>query len=190
MSRVSAPTTRFTVEEFFRMVDADLFGTTRVELVNGRVYRMASQRSPHMAAISKGSAALQRQCPPSEWIIIQGTLRLDRYSAPDPDLMWVPVAPGTPEHEWPMPLVVIEISDTTYRKDSGTKLRKYAQAGIKDYWIAHLDQQRVEVHRGPHNPTGRLADCRFDSVRHFDRGQSVSLLQRPQVTVAVNDLLP
>ena len=76
---------------------------------------------------------LQDRCPSSEWIVIKGTLHLDRYSAPDPDLRWVSVAPRGSEHAWPLPILVIEISQTTYKHDSGVKLCKYAQAGIKDY---------------------------------------------------------
>jgi Uma2 family endonuclease len=189
MSRVTAPTTRFTLAEFERLVDADALGTQRVELVNGRIYFM-TQGPPHMHAVSKASKTLQAVCPSSEWIVIQGTLRLDRFNAPDPDLMWVPVAPGSPEHLWPMPILVAEISDKTYKKDSGVKLRKYAQARISDYWIFNLGANRVEIYRDPQNPTGRLIDCHYGSVSHVVRGQSISLLRRPSVVLAVDDLLP
>jgi Uma2 family endonuclease len=190
MSRATPPTIRFTVDELERMVEAHVFGDRRVELVNGRIYRMAPQRSPHMTAVSKGAKVLQDLCPPKEWIVIQGTLHLDRYSAPDPDLMWVPVAQGSPEHLWPLPLLVIEISHTTYKHDSGVKLRKYAQAGVKDYWIENLKADRIEVYRDPQDPTGKLKDCGYASVTHFARGQSIALLQRPKVMLAVDDLLP
>jgi Uma2 family endonuclease len=190
MSRATLPTTRFTVDEVERLCEAAVFGARRVELLNGRIYRMAPQRSPHMAAVSKTAEALLRHCPSHEWIVIQGTLRIDRFNAPDPDLMWLAVPKGSPEHVWPLPLVLIEISDTTYRHDSGVKLRRYAQAGIQDYWIANLKAGRVEVYRDPQSPTGRPRDFRYASVAYFVRGQSISLAQRPQVSVAVDDLLP
>jgi Uma2 family endonuclease len=190
MSRVTLPTTRFTVEDYFRMAEADVFGSARVELINGRIYRMAPQRNPHMVAITRISKVLHRIVPATEWPIIQGTLRLDRHSAPDPDLLWLPVPEGTPEHKWPSPILLIEVSDTTYRKDSGIKLRKYAQAKIRDYWIVNLPADRIEVYRDPQNPTRRLADCRYASVAHFSRGESIVPLLRPEVQFAVNDLLP
>ena len=190
MSRATLPTTRFTVDEVERLCAAAVFGDRRVELVNGRIYRMAPQRSPHMTAVSKTSEALLRLCPTDEWIVIQGTFRIDRFNAPDPDLMWLAVPKGSPEHLWPLPLVLIEISDTTYRHDSGVKLRKYAQAGIRDYWILNLKADRIEVYRDPHSPTGRRQDFGYASVSHFARGQSISLALRPQVSLAVSDLLP
>jgi Uma2 family endonuclease len=143
-----------------------------------------------MVAISKATETLLHVKLPNDWVIIQGTFRLDRLSAPDPDLLWLPVPQATPEHEWPAPILLIEVSDRTYRKDSGIKLRKYAQSAIPDYWIFNLPAGRVEVYRQPKNPTGRLSDCRYASSKHFSRGERISVLARPQVELAVDDLLP
>lgn len=190
MSRVTSPTTRFTYADFMRMVDADIFGTRRVELINGRVYRTPAQHDPHMSAVSGIIDALNAVKLPSDWVIVQGTLRLDTFSAPDPDFQWCPVRRGTPEHRRPLPILVIEVSDSSYRRDSVVKLRKYAERGIKDYWIVNLQADRVEVYREPENSTGDPGDCRYASVAHFTRGQSIAPLQRPEVSLKVDDLLP
>ena len=190
MSRVSLPTTRFTVDEFFRLVEADALGTSRVELINGRIYRTPAQGAPHMLGVTLGTKALLRVAGPRDWVVVRGTLTLSRYSAPDPDLLWLPVPLGTPVHEWPNPLLLIEVSDTTYRKDSGIKLRTYAFHGVPEYWIENLSADRIEVYRRPQNPTGRLRDCHYASVEHFGRGQSVTVAARPGVTFLVEELLP
>ncbi len=190
MSLVTSPTTRFTVHDYFRMAEAEVFGNYRVELINGRVYRMPAQGNAHMVAVSNAIDALFQVKLSNDWVIVQGTLRLDRFSAPDPDLLWLPVPKRTPEHEWPSPILLIEVSDRTYRKDSGVKLRKYAHAAIPDYWIFNLPADRIEVYRDPQNPTGRVADCRYSSVSPFTRGQSIAPLARPQVQIAIDDLLP
>jgi Uma2 family endonuclease len=190
MSRATLPTTRFTFADYERMSEANVFGDRRVELINGRIYRMPPQKTPHIAAIWKTLRAFDRVCLSTDWAFGQGTLRLDPYSAPDPDVLWLPVPPGTPQHLWLPPVVLVEVSETTYKKDSGVKLRKYAQAGIKDYWIENLNADRVEVHRDPRNPTGRLADCHYASVHHFKRGDTIPVAARPGVSIAVDDLLP
>jgi Uma2 family endonuclease len=190
MSRVTLPTTRFTVADYERMAEADVFGDRRVELINGRIYRMPPQKGPHMTAITKTMYAFDRVRLATDWILVQGTLRLDAHSAPDPDVLWLPVPIGTPEHLWLPPIVLVEVSDTTYRKDSGVKLRKYAQAGIKDYWIENLNADRVEVYRDPRNPTGKLADCHYDSITRFHRGDAIPVAARPGISIAVDDLLP
>lgn len=190
MTRVTSPRIKFTASEYEKMARAGVFGHRRAELINGRIYRMAPQRDPHMIAVSKTTEALLRAKAPSDWIIIQGTLRLDRLNEPDPDFMWFDVPMGTPENQRPLPLLVIEISHTTYKKDSGVKLQMYAQHGIRDYWIVNTRADRVEVYRDPQNPTGDAAECRYDSVKHFTRGRSIALLRRPGVSLAVDDLLP
>jgi Uma2 family endonuclease len=143
-----------------------------------------------MAAVTLGNDALARLAGSGDWIVSQGTLTLSRYSAPDPDLLWLPVPVGTPVHEWPDPVLLIEISDTTYRKDSGVKLRTYAFHGVPEYWIENLAADRIEVYRQPRNPTGRLRDCHYASVEHYARGRMIHLLARPTVALAVDELLP
>lgn len=182
------PTTRFTVDEFVRMVEADVFGTERVELIGGRVYFL-SQNDPHMVVITKGTKALMRIERPTDWTVIQGTLRIDQYNAPDPDLMLFDVPLGTPMDKRPLPILLVEVSHTTFRKDTGLKLRRYARAAVVDYWVSHLKGERVLVHRDPINPTGELADCRYASVKVYRRGERVPLLARPEASVLVDDLL-
>jgi Uma2 family endonuclease len=190
MTRVTSPRIRFTSAEYEKMSEAGVFGDRRVELINGRIYRMAPQRDPHMIAVSKVSDVLLRVKLATDWVIIQGTLRLDQYNEPDPDFLWFDVPLGTPEAQRPLPILVIEVSHTSYKKDSGPKLRMYAEHGIADYWIVNTRGERVEVYREPQNPTGNPVDCRYARVQHLARGQTMSPLRRPQVSLKVNDLLP
>jgi len=171
------------------MVDADVFGTTRVELVNGRVYRM-TQKQAHIWAVSKIVRLLTTIVPREEWLITQGTLRLDDRSMPDPDFVWLPCAMGTPAEQWPTPVLLIEVSDTTYRKDSGVKLRTYAAHRIPEYWIVNLAARRVEVYRDPVSPGGQRRGSQYQTVSHHGPGATVTLSTRPDVSVLVDDLLP
>ena len=45
--------------------------------------------------------------------------------------------------------LLVEVSDTTYAKDSGPKLRRYASYRIPVYWIVDLNRRIVEVRTGP-----------------------------------------
>lgn len=190
MVRVTSPSTRFTLGEYFKMARGGVFGDRRTELINGRIYRMAPQATRHMTAVSKGMKAILAVCPPTEWLIIGGTMRIDTYSAPEPDLLWLPVPIGTPMAQWPAPLLLIEISDTSYRRDSGVKLRKYAEHKVPDYWIGNIRADHVEVYRDPESRTNLPQDSRYRSVQTYRRGQSISLAHRPDVSIAVDDLLP
>jgi hypothetical protein len=46
-------------------------------------------------------------------------------------------------------VMLVEVSDTTYGKDSGRKLRGYARTGVQAYWIVDSNRRLVEVYSDP-----------------------------------------
>jgi Uma2 family endonuclease len=187
-------TTRFrwTVKRYFALARAGILDGRRVELLHGEIIKVPAQADPHMLAIAKGSRLLLHAFPPEgHCVFIQGTLVLGKYDAPDPDFHVFDAPEGTPRNRRPkLPFLLIEVSDTTYRKDNGPKLRMYAAAGIADYWIVNLPLQRVEVYRVPENATGDPGDWRYATTTFFTRGQRVTLLARPDVSFDVDAMLP
>jgi Uma2 family endonuclease len=187
----TAKQVRFTVDEYFKMSEAGVFDGKRVELIEGRIYRMHAQAHPHRWAVSKASRTFINLFPPkTHWVITQGTLPLGRYGAPDPDVHVFAVPEGPAEEQLPKPFIVIEISHKSYRKDSGPKLRQYASAGIRDYWIANLADRQIEVYRVPENPTRKRRDWRYAERKVYRSGDKVRLLEYPKITIAVDDILP
>lgn len=183
---------RWTVTDYFRMAEVGLFDDRRVELINGEVIEVPAQATPHRAAITNAIFALPTVFPkPPYWLVSQGTLRLSRYDAPEPDFHVFDAPVGTPDDQLPLPFLVIEISDATYAKDAGPKLRAYARAGIADYWIANIPARRVEVYRRPENATpGRRSGWRYADVSQFKPGDTLHPLARPNIAIAVDSLLP
>jgi len=190
MKLAPAKRIRWTVKDYFRMSDAGLFDGRRVELIEGEIIRVPAQGHLHRVAITKISSLLVPVFTPSDWPVIQGTFVVSKRSAPDPDFHVFDVPIGTPDDQLPTPIPVIEVSDTTYLKDSGPKLRMYARAGVPDYWIVNLPQDRVEVYRQPHNPTGKRSGWRYPEVRHYARGSEVSPIRRPRLAFPVDKMLP
>ena len=47
--------------------------------------------------------------------------------------------------------LVVEVSESSLRRDSGPKRLLYAGAGIPHYWIANLVDQRIECFSAPSN---------------------------------------
>ena len=172
------------------MAEAGLLNDRRVELINGEIIQVPAQATPHRACVTKVSRALLSSFGPSDWVVIQGTLPLGGHSAPDPDFHVLDVPVGTPDRLLPIPLLVIEVSDTSYAKDSGPKLRLYARCGVRDYWIINLLQHRVEIYRRPENPTGRRSGWRYADVTFHVPGSRISPLGRPQTEFEVDALLP
>lgn len=189
MKLASGKRVRWNTDDYLRMDAAGLFNGRRVELIEGEVIAMAAQATPHRAAVTKISKLLLDGFTSGDWVVIQGTLLLPPYGAPDPDFHVFDVPVGTSDDQLPVPLLVIEVSDTSYARDSGPKLRMYARANIADYWIVNLDLRRVEVYRRPGNPTGKRLGWRYADTQVITPGQSISPLGRPALSLAVDQML-
>jgi Uma2 family endonuclease len=189
MSQVAPISIRFTVGEYLRMSSAGIFGSRRTEFVDGRIKKMAPQDDRHMWSVSKITRLLVHATTSKDTLIVQGTLYLDEHNAPEPDFHLFDVPIGTPREKLPLPILVLEVSDTTYRRDSQSKLRLYARCGIADYWIVNLRDNRVEVYREPGNPTGKDSGWRYASVSHLSAGETVAMLKRPKVRFQAESLL-
>ena len=80
-------------------------------------------------------------------------------------------------------LLIIEFADSSLEFDREDKLPIYAEAGISEYWIVNLPDDVIEVYR---EPAGE--NYRDQTVAR--RGDTLTLLKLPSVTVIVNDILP
>jgi Uma2 family endonuclease len=85
--------------------------------------------------------------------------------------------------------LLIEVADSTLGRDRGIKLRSYAQASIKCYWIVNLIDRQIEVYTDP-DATAETPCYRGFEV--FKPGDAVSLNLGEQTVgqVRVTDVLP
>lgn len=144
-----------TVDEYHAMARAGILcEDDRLELIDGKIMLMSPIRWPHMRCVNRLNRILQERIIKAEvadiYISVQNPVRLDRHNEPEPDLvlLHLPADPGDvpgPEHV----LLLVEVSDTTLRRDREVKLPRYARAGIPEVWIVVLAERRVEVYRGP-----------------------------------------
>jgi Uma2 family endonuclease len=192
MAIATSKRVRFTVAEYFRMSEAGVFDDRRVELLDGRILQMHAQSNPHMAAITRTNVLLTRYFGDTSkfWLVIQGTYVIEPFDAPDPDFHLYDVPVSTPDKDLPRPFLVIEVAYTTCKRDSGIKLRRYAAAGVQDYWIVNIPAKRVEVYRNPHNPTGAKRDWCYDQPKIFGVNAKVRLLAYPKIELPVREMLP
>ena len=182
---------KFTSEDYFEMAEAGLFWDQRVELLDGVVYDAPMQSSEKMAANSLASR-LAFECYPdaNEFnVLLQATLKL-RWSSPAPDLAVMACPVGTPFDKQPVPLWVMEISDTTYLADRHKKLKIYAQNGVTDAWILNVKKRRLEVFRDPVKLAAPRKGWGYKTEIHLIEGQTVTPLNGPKIELAVADMLP
>jgi Uma2 family endonuclease len=106
----------------------------------------------------------------------------EQVSIPKPDLAWVREKRYWSERPNADDVfLIIEVADFSLEYDQNTKAGLYAQAGIPDYWIVDILNWAVEVHRDSVDET-------WQSIRRYDREDSLSPLCFPELKLAVGDL--
>lgn len=142
---------RYTVTDYFHFAP----GRGRCELINGVIYDMASPGAVHQGmCLRLGSLFLQYVddhgggCrvytapfdvipdPADQSTIVQPDVMI----ICDPSKMKNGYCEGAPD------LVVEVLSPSTRRRDLITKHAKYAEAGVREYWIVDIDAQTVVVY--------------------------------------------
>jgi Uma2 family endonuclease len=183
-------TRRWTRHEYDRLIGLGiLHEDEKVELVAGHMIVAEPQSSPHAKAIELAVEALRLAFGPGWRIRVQLPLALDRASEPEPDVAVVrgtardDESPDHPSH----PVLVLEVATSSLRLDQGLKARRYARAGIRDYWIVNLVDRVLDVRRAPGRDRGRFA---YRSVDVLTPDAVVAPLAVPAAEVRVADLLP
>jgi Uma2 family endonuclease len=176
-----------TVEEFEVVLETGLFEDRieKIELIDGAIVMAPAPGNEHGLSAESATMTLVRA------LVLLGidgdialrpecTLVVDRLSMLVPDLAIVPrgraqrIAPGEA-------LVVIEIAWSSFDRDTGLKARKYAAAGVPEYWVLDVAAKAVIVHTGP-GPEG------WSTVRTLESGEVLTATREPRLSVAVADL--
>ena len=143
---------RLTVEEYLLLDREGAFGDRRTELFDGEVYYMSPKHRPHARVLTQAIIALAKALErrgDGLSLLTDISVRLSNHDVPDPDI----AITDAPEGKGILPLealkLVIEVSDTTLAKDLGFKEALYARAGVPDYWVIDVNENRVLMHSNP-----------------------------------------
>ncbi len=168
--------------EYDRLVELGLFEDERLELLHGVIVAMSPQDAMHSNVIQILTTILVPKLLDRAYVRVQCPLALAEDSEPEPDVAVVALGNYFDEHPRTA-FLVIEVADTSLRKDREIKAALYARAGVREYWIVNLPDRVVEVHREP-------AEGGYRRVQRFAAGDSIALEAFGDVIVAVADLLP
>lgn len=140
---------RFNVRRFDKLLAAGLFTDCKVELLNGLLI-MRNSGPAHDFVVTGIAEVLRGRLDRKEWAVREEKpIVLSNRWKPWPDTSVVR-GPST-DYKDRTPgatdvALLVEVSDTTYPKDSGFKRRWYARFGIPAYWIVHINRRVVEVY--------------------------------------------
>ena len=183
----SAPSRfRFTRTEYHRLAETGIIGPdARVELLDGEVFEMSPIGPQHGAIVDRLASFFTSHIAGRAICRVQGPVALDESSEPEPDLAILEHRGDYYASGHPCPrdvLLVVEVGDTSIDHDLGAKLRLYAGAGIREYWVIDLNRGVLIVHRDPRGD-------QYGSVREYDRTASVGPSALADLVLDLGDFL-
>jgi Uma2 family endonuclease len=192
MATAPERTRRWTRVEYDRLIDVGIFRPgEHLELLGGHLIVSEPQGTLHAVAVGLVDDAL-RACFGSGWAVrVQMPIALDDESEPEPDVVVVPGTQRDYELAHPAcPPLLVEVAESSFAADRGTKAALYARAGIADYWILNLVDHVLEVCRDPVTAAAQPSGWRYRDIAVLRPGASIAPLARPDVPVEVAALLP
>lgn len=136
---------RLSVEDVYRMVDAGILGETdRVELIDGVLVDVSPPGPEHSTLVSRLTRHFVMGCP--DWDVRIQDVLLVEGGFVLPDL--VVVERLARDRHPATAALVVEVSITTLRHDIA-KARRYARAGVGEYWLVDVARRSATVHEEP-----------------------------------------
>jgi Uma2 family endonuclease len=187
MDAVGTTDDRYTAERYFELVAQSLLRPDdRVELLDGVIVTGPPSGPSHASVAGQIAQAVTLAVVPQAAVRVQLPLIAGTHSVPEPDVAVVTGTHGDYRDAHPTTaLLAIEVFDSSLPQDRLTKTRIYAAAHIPEYWIVNLREACVEVLRAPDPATRAYGERR---IAH--RGERLTLVALPGVSIAVGDLLP
>lgn len=169
--------------EYDRLVELEVFDKDdKIELLRGALVEMSPQGSPHADCAAYLAQLLIRRLDARAHVRAHSPFAATEDSEPEPDVAVYPprrYAAGHPQTAF----LVVEVADTSLRKDRGLKSEIYAENGVPEYWVVDLVHGAVEVRTQP-------VDGQYARMETYRRGERITLAAFPDVQLATDDFLP
>jgi len=172
------PIWRLSVEKYHEMIDAGILtDDDPVELLEGVLVYKMPKKLPHRVTTQMTREAIARLLPPGWYVDAQEPVTTED-SEPEPDIAVIRGERRDYLHldRHPGPgdvALVIEVSDTTLRRDRGLKKRLYARAGIPVYLIINLPERQIEVYT---SPTGEAEEPDYQQRQDYGPDDEVPII--------------
>lgn len=152
------PIYRLTVEQYHAMARAGILDEDApVELLEGWLVCKMTKHPPHSVVTRLVRLALERLVPAGWFVNSQEPITtLDSEPEPDAAVIRGEGREYLERHPHPQDVaLVVEVADTSLRRDRGRKKRIYARARIVTYWIVNLVDGHIEVYTAPSGASKR-----------------------------------
>jgi Uma2 family endonuclease len=177
---------RFSADDYQRMGQAGILrAEDRVELIDGEILAMTPIGPLHCASVDRANRVFVIKAGESAIVRVQGSVRLDFYTEPQPDLVLLRPRADFYESQHPGPadiLLIIEVADSSIDYDRDVKSRIYARSEVHEYWLVDLNRKVLCCYSVP-------VDGSYRDFREYQRGESVAPRLLQGCLVAVDELI-
>ncbi len=169
------------VSEYVALANLGVFDNEKVELLRGRVVRMAPQGEERAWVMQQLTNILVEAF--GRWAAVRPGLPINASedSMPEPDFALVPKASAPGPHP-SRALLLIEVSDSSLRLDQAVKAPLYAEGGSPEYWIVNVRDGVLEVFRDP-------KDGEWREHRTLTAGDTIRPVSFPDAELRLRDFL-
>ena len=176
--------------DYMRMAEIGLFEGQRVELIDGDIIAMPPMSEAHAQSVDNIHEELGEPFRGTFKIRGQNLFNAGEHGRPEPDIAVVRREALRADEPPAEAVLIVEVSRSTLHYDQTTKASLYASIGIADYWIVNLIENQVEVYRQPIPSQSAQFGHDYASRQIYRSGQSIALLEVPEVSIAVDAMLP
>jgi Uma2 family endonuclease len=173
--------------EYYQMMETGIIREgERVELISGQIFTMAAKGTRHTVSTTRLLKKLLSLIEERAIVRCQEPITLPNNSEPEPDIVIARLRSDDYIDSHPSSadiILVIEVADSTIQFDRETKAPIYAAAGISEYWIFNLIDERLEIYR---QPEGSI----YTSIQIITPPQSVNLPQFLEIALGIGDFFP
>jgi Uma2 family endonuclease len=171
---------RLSRRAYDKLVERGTFEDEHVELLRGRLVTMSPQGRPHSFVTGDLAEWLIRSLDRSYRVLTHSPYAATRDSEPEPDIS-VSLRTKRPGNHPSKSLLLVEVSESSLRKDRLLKAAIYAENRAPEYWIVALAARAVFVHTDP-------ARGAYRSVVRLGRGDVLRPTLLPEIEIAVTDV--
>ncbi|NJK67333.1 MAG: Uma2 family endonuclease [Microcoleus sp. CSU_2_2] len=174
---------KWSLGDYHDMIKAGILRDRRVELLAGEICEMSPETPIHYNTTKRGTKYLEELLASKADVRFNGPITLSD-SEPEPDIAIVrlPESAYNDRHPAPQDIFwIVEVAQSSLKKDLELKSAIYAAAGIQEYWILNLSARQIIVLRNPR-------DGQYATEQKLEGGIIIPLAF-PDILISVERLL-
>lgn len=173
---------KWSAAEVERLIEAGVLESgDPFELIGGELVAMAAKGDRHEGLRNELMLYWADRRPKTVKFAIEAPLRLGPHDEPEPDLLLFPASLGVNDVRGESALLVVEVAETSWQKDSLLKAALYARFGVCEYWVLNVLAGSTRVHREP-SASG------YGQVTEVPFAEKLQPLRVPELAVVISDL--